>query len=498
MSSPIRRLTVALAASLAAACGPSPPDGLALVVQPIDTTVTLGAWLGVHHRDDVLFRAPAGAANDYICRTAEHTAPVAGGTMTRSAVFYIPDAPPGELFPADTAHFERTACRQRGVWLEREVADSVNAAAFADTLQRAIAARLGPGRAGAEIAGMGTAAWRHAHTWDTAGTRVVLGIEAHAYHDDATPGDARDGSRVIVAAYAPGSGLAPGEPPLESGGFTRTHFPLHADIALQRASADSAIRLSGIESLGDDIRRVFAHTEAHAEAHAKPDRRLDSLHTAPMDLVLVRATRATRDTAHTLSTTRRAATLLATDLAIAAYAGVLDADTLFADGATRRRLQAVGVDFATNHRGTTYEYLRPWLWEAYRTDSLGPAGRLAFIELLSAGWSTKPGCADGAAGYDRVIEHGEAALARGESDPMIHFYVGEAYRDVYSLAHGGSSKVDSNAFAPRAEEARTRAITHLVTALKSLRQRPVRHAAWDDAVRLLLRVHTEPAFYCGF
>jgi hypothetical protein len=146
---------------------------------------------------------------------------------------------------------------------------------------------------------------------------------------------------------------------------------------------------------------------------------------------------------------------------------------------------------------SAFSYTRSGLWDAYRTDSLGPAGRLAFIELLYNAWSTKPDCADGRAGYDRVIQHGEAALRSGQTDPLIHFYVGEAYRDVYSLAHGGGQgRVNEKDFESRAEPARRQAIAHLAAALKTLRQAPARHAAWDDAVRLILSAHTEPSFFC--
>jgi hypothetical protein len=497
----LRWSSVPLAVALVMGCagGPRLPDGLDLIVQPIDTTTTLASWLSGHKSDSVIFRAPAGSANDYICRTAEAQVPVAGHPMTRSAVFYIPDAPDGEVFPADTASFERRACRQRGTWLEREVTDSAQASAFADTLEKVLGTRLGAGRPTAEIAGVGTGAWRHTRTWDTASTHIVLGVEASTYHDEDTPKVTRHRSRVIVAAYAPKSGLAPGEARLESGGYTRAHFPLHGDIGLQRERADSALRLSGVATIATDLKRVFAHAEAHAEAHSGVRMHTDSLHVPAIDAAIVRAATATRDTAHTLAPSRRAATLLATDLAIAAYADVLDADTLSADWTTRLRLESVGVDYAPDKRGSTYQYLRAWLWEAYRTDSLGPAGKLAFVELSSNAWSTKPSCADGAAGYDRIIEHGEAALKRGDTDPMIHFYMGEAYRDIYSLAHGGGEgHVDEKLFAPRAEEARQKGIEHLTAALKALTQHPMRHAAWDDAVRLLLRVHTEPSFYCVY
>jgi hypothetical protein len=487
------RIAVTLVCVAGASCASSPqgPDGLDLVVAPIDTLASLGAWLGSHGRDSVSFDAPAGSPTESICRTAKTSTPVLGQPVVRFAVFYIPDAPPGEAFPPDTARYERRACPLRAVWLVRQIDDSVAAWRYADSLDAALTTRLGAGRGGAEIAGLGTGAWRRTKTWSDSGTRVVLGVEpATDYRDEKTGQLTKNRRRVIVAAYGPKSGLGPTDERLETGGYTRSHFPRGGDRELQDERADSALALSGVEPIVSDLRQVVAHTRARRDT--------DSLYVAAIDSILARVVMMTKDSLRAASATRRAATLLATDLAIDGYAGELELDTAsHAVTATRHRLQSAGVPYADDAHSSGLVYTRSFLWDAYRADSLGPPGRLAFIELLYNGWSTKPGCADGPAGYDRVIAHGEAALKRGPDDPLIHFYVGEAYRDVYSLAHGGGEgHVNAQDFASRAESARRQAIEHLTTALKTLRQHPVRHAAWDDAIRLVLRAHTEPSFFC--
>jgi hypothetical protein len=373
----------------------------------------------------------------------------------------------------------------------RQIDDSAAAWHFADSLDTTLTTRLGPGKESTEIAGVGTGAWRRTKSWSAGDTHVVLGVEpATDYRDDSSGLVKKNRRRVIVAAYAPNSGLGPNDERLETGGYTRSHFPRHGDRELQDQRADSALALSGVEPIVSDLRKVLAHARARRDT--------DSLHVAAIDSIMARAVIMTRDSLRTVSAPRRAATLLATDLALDAYAGQLDADTAsHAATATRRRLVAAGVPYTDDSHSSQLVYTRAGLWDAYRADSLGPAGRLAFIELLYNAWSTKPGCADGRAGYDRVIEHGEAALKSGQNDPLIHFYVGEAYRDIYSLAHGGGEgHVNEADFAGRAESARTKAIEHLTAALATLRQRPVRHAAWDDAIRLVLRAHTEPSFFC--
>jgi hypothetical protein len=497
MRRPVRSVATCLAwlaCTAAAACTTrAAPNGLELLTSSIDTSATLGAWTKAHPHDLATHDAPAGSRNEYICRAAEAPADVAGGQVTRYALFYIPDAPPGEAFPADTVHFAAKECALRAIWAVREVNDTAAARQFADTLEHALAARLGAGNAGAEITGPGTGSWQRARSWAIGTTRVVLGIApANEYRSAETNIVTRRGPRVIVAAYAPHSGLAPASEREVPSIYGQSHYFLRAaDDKVRAEWIDSTLALPGIPAnVVSNLKRVLAYARTTVPDSVR--------HTASIDSALVRAVVATRDSVPRLPLPARAATLLAVDFAIETYAGTLEPDTTSADTRTRRTLLAAGVDY-TDARGPVFVYTRPWLWEAYRTDSTSAGGRIAFLELLANGWTTKPDCADGRNGYDRVIAHGEAALAAGNTDPMIHLFVGEAYRDIYSLAHGaGGVYARASDFAAKAEPARQQAIEHLATALRGLRQQPVRHAAWDDAIRLVLGAHTETSFFCFF
>lgn len=82
----------------------------------------------------------------------------------------------------------------------------------------------------------------------------------------------------------------------------------------------------------------------------------------------------------------------------------------------------------------------------------------------------------GSSGGDTVIAHGEAALARGETNPLIHYVVAEAYQDDTA--------------------SRPKAIEHYLTALRTLRDPDLRLRAWTNATRLMLGARVTPTFVC--
>ena len=288
MSRPFRSLAAGfawLSFAAAAACSTrSGPDGLVLLTSAVDTSVTLGAWMKRHPRDLAIFDAPAGSGNEYICRAAEAPVALAGATVTRYALFYIPDAPPGEAFPADTAHFAANECDLRATWAVREVDDTASARQFADTLERAIAARLGAGHEGADITGPGTGSWQNTRSWTIGATHVVLGVApANEYRSTETNVVTRRGPRVIVAAYAPHSGLSPASANDAPSIYGQSHFFLRAaDDKVRAEWMDSTLSLPGLPAnVVSNLQRVFAHSRAIAA---------DSVQrTASMDSAVVRA-----------------------------------------------------------------------------------------------------------------------------------------------------------------------------------------------------------------
>jgi hypothetical protein len=100
--------------------------------------------------------------------------------------------------------------------------------------------------------------------------------------------------------------------------------------------------------------------------------------------------------------------------------------------------------------------------------------------------------------YKKVIEHGEAALARGDRNPLIHFYVGSAYKTLYDLAHFDVEEITSSKpYKTQAEPARLKGIEHLRAALESLPDRSIRREAWLKGMRLILRRSGEqPEYVC--
>jgi hypothetical protein len=297
---------------------------------------------------------------------------------------------------------------------------------------------------------------------------------------------------VLVVAFTPHSGFdGYGR---DEGSFGEDHEG-DAEQELALARTDSAIKWAGVPRIAADMRIVLGRLRA---AHASDT---VSVRTPPVDSALVRVAAGTRDTARFLEPPRRAAALLATDLVLAGGASMLDdVDTLGASYRLRRALERVGVPFGNSPLGAVHVYTRPWLWDAYRLDSLGRTGQLAFVTLLSEGWGTSPACEDGKDGYNRVIEHGEAALRRGATDPLIHYYVAFAYNDIVSLSRPGTydDYSDPKEFAPLAPAARVKSIEHFRSALVTLGDPRMRRHAWRTAMSLMLGRSSGVRYFCVY
>lgn len=485
----LARLCAVLALGITACEKPSVPPpatgALALATSPIDTLLTLGAWIHAHAGDVVTDSVPEGALPQIVCRTAMAKVQLAGRTLTRSAVFDVPPTPSGEVLPADTTQLAERFCRLRAIWYTTVEHDSARAIAVADSLSHIVDVSLGARRPGIAMSGAGTGLWSGARSWTGRGTTVVLGIAPPE------PGSRADtvARRVVLVAFAPGSGLDRLDERAQSAAWDRESEEEHA-AAL--ALADSAIAWSGVPTISADLRTVLAHAQRVYGGAPARDPHADS--------ALVRAVAATRDSSRSLEPSRRAATLLATDLVLTMAAGSFDADTTKDEVKLRRALQAAGAPYTNSPLGGADVYTRDFLWEAYRADSLGRAGRAAFLELLSLGMAKKANCGDGPNGFDRVIDAGERALRAGAQEPEIHHYLGLAYADVVALARGaGDEYADSSEFRPRAAISRTRAIDHFRAALAGLNDRRMRREAWRGAMGLMLALPvSETRFFCVY
>lgn len=256
--------------------------------------------------------------------------------------------------------------------------------------------------------------------------------------------------------------------------------------------ADSAIAWANLPSIGANLRIMIAELRRNRA-------RSDTLRNPIADSALERAVLATRDTAPTLDPQRQAAALVAADLV--RYAAVpfpppaylgKPATLLFGS------LQSIIAGSEVYPFDPDYIFNRLWLWKAYDLDSLGRAGHIAFVTLLARGFSETVPCAQDISFYTEIIKRGEAALRRGDSHPMVHYYVGAAYKSISDIGNSDPGDyVDSIPSKPEAETARLRAIDHFRAALGSLRDKPTRRDAWEMATKLMLRTKSRAWNFCG-
>jgi hypothetical protein len=452
-------------------------DRVAALVEPLDTAVTLAEWMRAHATDTVSADVPVGEDPALVCRSAAAELSTTARRARRSAVFHFPQPPRGERFPDDTTNLARQ-CVLRALWIDVAERDSLGAIALADSIGRTLTETLGAPASRVDL-GSGAGQWTNGGTWRTSGTTVVLGVTPHqpGVNDLETGSRPEQLRRVIVAAYGAASGLGVDDWQLDLEGRAGV------DEAMARASlarADSAIGWSALGDAGRDLRAVASRVR-----QIRRDNALSR--DSALDTVLVRGVKLALDAAASIRRPQRAAALLAIDLIVAAHAGILDMDTAKSDNRFRQRLDSLGARYEENPLGAVYTYARPFLWEAQRLDPLGPAGRTAFVELMATGFNTHPGCQDTTSGFRRVIADGERALARRDrTDPVVQFFVAEAYADIVAMASGVIPReyVDPKDFVSEAPAARRKAIAHYRAALAGLRDTAFRRAAWLAAFRL--------------
>ena len=467
-------------------------DPLTLVTTKIDTTITLGVWLKSHPADRVGMVAPVGNhIDDRFCRAAVVKTRIGRHSFVRSAQFYIPFPPTSEKLPTDTARIAEDHCDLRTIVLASEETDWTAGHALRDSLAVVIDKRLGPHTEGLPLAAGGISGTEEGKMWRREGTSVVVAtgpVNKRSSVDE--EGEAADTAgattaKTFAVAYAPGSDAA------EFDSWESRYEELHGLKAEDRPAlyrnVDSAASWAAMPAVATDLKTVIAYLRTRDE------NRPQELRPPQVDVALLRALSAIHQAAPSLSGPRRAAALLAGDVALAATFSTPSADS---NGAIVRALPSLGIAFERDPEGYGYQNPRAWLWEAYRLDSTGRAGRAAFVELLGLQWPDNKSCSGDE--YKRVIEHGEAALARGDNNPLIHFYVGSAYKSIYDLAHFENEEVGNpEAYKSQAEPARLKGIEHFRAALESLPDRATRREAWMKAMRLLLhRSGEQPEYVC--
>jgi len=466
----------------------SASDPVGIITTKIDTTITLGAWLKSHPADAVSVVAPVGnPIDDRFCRAAVVKVRVGQRTLVRSALFYIPPAPKGERLPVDTANAAKDMCDLRTMVLASEETGP-EGHALRDSLALLIDKRLGAHSDGLPLAAGGIIGTEEGFFWRRPETSVVVAIApadqpsrlgSHHAEENAAS------KATFAVAYAPGSGAADfdiWQPRREELASRRIREPEH-DLR----AADSALAWANMPAVTADLKTVIAYLRTRDLSNTS------ELKPAQVDVPLLRALRAIHQAAPSLPPSRRAAALLAGDVALGNTYWLPSADS---GKAIVNALPSLDITMEVEESEGGRYYAHDWLWEAYRADSTGPAGRSAFVQLLGMRWPENNSC-DGDE-YKRVIERGEAAVARGNNDPLIHFYLGSAYKTLYDLAHYENSEVGNpGAYKAQAGPARLKGIEHFRTALQSLADPALRREAWLKGMRLILsRSGEQPEYVC--
>jgi hypothetical protein len=491
---------------------PSTPDAAPLdwfvaLTSRIDTTITLGAWLRANPGGTVSDSVPAGAPAEEICRTTRSRIPVEGRTGFLWALFDVPDPASTDRLPAATSDIAERICRLRAFWLQIEEPDSVRAHDLALALGRRIRNKFGRGDARVKMGGRGTDGWLDPRTWRGPGTTLVVGVSPpEIEHVELPPPPESDSEEVVLetrktdsvrvvaprtvslVAYTPHSGLD------EAGSdeWEQAHAYVTEEEEWSKnwvfEKADSAIVHVPIATVMSDLMQVIHAVRNFGSTDPVPG----------AGSALVRAVKTIHDRAPSLGPAQRAALLLAGDLALSMAAPAFETDSSKSSFRRYKALTAAGAEYGPETYMIGYPYTRSWLWDAYRLDSLGNAGRAALVELLATGWKTEGGCGTDVDQIGLVIEHGEAAMRRGDKDPLIPYYVGIAYQDRFSLARGNyyEGYADPMHYEPKAEESRLLAIERLRQALLTLKQPHLRRDASRKVMRLLLSKPSQPRYFC--
>jgi hypothetical protein len=292
----------------------------------------------------------------------------------------------------------------------------------------------------------------------------------------------------MFAVFSQGSGIR-GNDYWDTQYFQGSHKSAET-LNLELADADSAMAWAGLPRVAADLGVMESELRrlgSEAGTSRKPQ----------ADSALIRAIRTIQDTAPHLDAPRRAAALVAGDLVRYAVVPFRQPTAVDADGRLYDSVQSIilGPDADRSQKG--YWFNRVWLWDAYDLDSVGRAGHLAYVRLLKRFFNQAAECADGVSDYQNTIERGEAALKRGDKDPLVHYYVATAYKSIfdYSTFIPEDTSIHNPSKA-EGESARLRAIEHFRAALPELRDRQMRRDGWVMAAELMLGKPGHPFMEC--
>ena len=160
-------------------------------------------------------------------------------------------------------------------------------------------------------------------------------------------------------------------------------------------------------------------------------------------------------------------------------------------------LQKLGAVFELNGIGNYYFYTGNWQKEARELDPDGPVGEMAVI-----GWMDRGSC--DVAGYGsnlfyKIISDGEGLLKKNLDPPtaaQVHFMVGDAYSDVYTIARGYDPNGDFAVKEGEADPAHAKALEHYRAGLAIDNSSEDARHAWSQAWHLSAGLFPDMRYMC--
>ena len=406
-----------------------------------------------------------------------------GAEITQAAYFYPPPAPSPAVFPTLSAQELINSCVLAVVRLEAAAVTSdfapaqerdAHAQEFGNALDQAMRQRFTKlygesiGRKDDTVWGRGSILLRDAARW-IHGAEIVSG-----YDPRGSPfGQLVSGPAVFLRAQLQLSGPAKHDHSEADGVSSIPKSQFHRAVALAKADAALSRRF---EDLYEQVFRAgVSEEEAKRPENAKWRESL---------LPLLREWLAALKTT---PPSQRAAGLVAADRLVEAAQKVVGGVPGWPEKPERpSELQKLGAVFELNGITGYYFYAANWEKEARKLDPDGPAGKMAVI-----GWMDRGSCDMAGWGSDllnKVINDGEGLLAKGLDAPtaaQVHFMIGDAYSDIFSIAKGYDPNGDYPNIQERdADPAHAKALEHYRAGLSiDNRSEDAKHA-WSQAWHL--------------
>jgi hypothetical protein len=407
-----------------------------------------------------------------------------GAEVVLAVYFYPPPAPSPAVFPKPGAQDLINGCFLTVVRLEVATVTSdlapgpardAHAQEFGNALDQAVRQRFTK-LYGESIGRKDDAVWGRGNFLpkeDVA--RWIHGAEIVSGHDpQGSPfGQLVLGPAVFVRAQLQLSGQAKHDHSEADGLSSIPKSQFHRAVALAKADAALSRRFE------DLYERIFRSGSSEEEA-----RRPENAKWRESLLPLLREWLAALKTA---PPAQRAAGLLAADRLLEAAQKVVGGVPGWPEKPeTHSELQKLGALFGMNGIAGYYFYAGNWEKEARELDPDGPAGKMAVI-----GWMDRGSCDIAGWGSDlihNVISDGEGLLAKGLDAPttaQVHFMVGDAYSDIFSIAKGYDPNGDYPNIQERdADPAHTKALEHYRAGLAIDNSSEDAKHAWNQAWHL--------------